>query len=115
MTLFLIMISSGFGAVCRQFANNLCTKYCASSFPVATLIVNLIGSFIIGIVAHHFESASAIYALLAIGFCGGFTTFSTHLLEVYERFLLKSYKQMIIYILLTIVLSIGACYLGYII
>ncbi|MBL0847144.1 CrcB family protein [Mammaliicoccus fleurettii] len=113
MTLLYIMISSGIGAVCRQFVNVTLTKYFAYSFPIATLVVNILGSLMIGFVAQYLNSSSLSYAIIALGFCGGFTTFSTHILEIYEQYLLKSYKKLIIYLLLTIILSIGSCYLGY--
>ncbi|MGK9043381.1 fluoride efflux transporter FluC [Mammaliicoccus vitulinus] len=113
MTLLFIMMSSGIGAVCRQLVNDIFTKVYTISFPIATLIVNIIGSLIIGFAAQYLNSDSYSYAIIAIGFCGGFTTFSTHFLEVYEQYLLKSYKKMTIYILFTIILSIGSCYLGY--
>lgn len=113
MTLLFIMISSGIGALCRNFVNEFFTKLYTNHFPVATLTVNVIGSLIIGFAAQYLNDNSYSYAIIAIGFCGGFTTFSTHFLEIYERYLLKSYKMMTIYIVSTVILSIGACYLGY--
>lgn len=115
MILILIMIGSGVGAVLRHMTNQIISKFFTQSFPFATLIVNVVGSFIIGLSAQYIAESSHIYSILAIGFCGGYTTFSTHILEVYERYLLKSYKQMILYIALTVILSLTACYLGYII
>lgn len=115
MTLVLIMISSGVGAVLRHMTNQIISKIFTHSFPLATLIVNIIGSFIIGLCAQYITENSYIYLILAIGFCGGYTTFSTHILEVYERYLLKSYKQMLLYVSITVILSLFACYIGYII
>nr|WP_263312920.1 CrcB family protein [Mammaliicoccus sp. Marseille-Q6498] len=113
MTLIFIMISSGIGAVCRHLTNEIVKKTFNTSFPVATLIVNILGSFMIGIAAQFLQNDTQSYAMIAIGFCGGYTTFSTHFLEIYERYLLKSYKQMVIYLLMTIILSISACLVGY--
>lgn len=113
MMLLYIMISSGIGAICRNFVNECFTKLYKNHFPIATLTVNVIGSLIIGYAAQYLNDHTYSYAIVAIGFCGGFTTFSTHFLEIYERYLLKSYKMMIIYIISTVILSIGACYLGY--
>jgi CrcB protein len=50
-------------------------------FPVGTLIVNVTGSFILGVlavaVARDGDGADVMRWLLAVGFCGGYTTFST--------------------------------------
>lgn len=46
-------------------------------FPLATLAVNVAGSLLIGILLRHVEQGSAQHLLGVVGFCGGFTTFST--------------------------------------
>ena len=86
-------------------------------FPYATLAVNIIGSFIIGIIfamSVREEALSSQWKLfLATGICGGFTTFSAFTLENME--LLQSGKtgMVLIYILLSIVLGIVAAFFGY--
>ena len=53
----------------------------ARAFPVGTLVVNITGSFLIGVLlvlmARHQSQASTIQYLLVIGLCGGYTTFSS--------------------------------------
>ena len=53
----------------------------ALPFPVGTLIVNVTGSFLLGLfvvaISRRGEDAGALRLLLAVGFCGGYTTFST--------------------------------------
>jgi CrcB protein len=53
----------------------------ALPFPIGTLIVNVTGSFLLGalvvIIARQSGAANATRLLLAVGFCGGYTTFST--------------------------------------
>src|SRR4051812_25063428 len=53
----------------------------ALPFPIGTLIVNVTGSFLLGVVlvvvARQGPQANAIRLLLAVGVCGGYTTFST--------------------------------------
>lgn len=83
-----------------------------SSFPYKTLITNIIGAFLIGlIVALSLKNASInekYILLLKTGFCGGFTTFSTFALESTQ--LIQGGKSItaLIYITLSTVLCIGA-------
>ena len=49
----------------------------AGRFPVATLAVNVVGSFLIGMLLRHVEQGSTQHLLGVEGFCGGFTTYST--------------------------------------
>ncbi|WP_268234624.1 fluoride efflux transporter FluC [Mammaliicoccus stepanovicii] len=107
------MISSGIGALLRQITNQFMKHLFKVNFPLATLFVNIIGSFVIGISAHYLSISSDVYAIIVLGLCGGYTTFSTHILDVYEMHVRHSYKRLIIYVSLTIVLSISACYIGY--
>jgi len=54
-------------------------------FPFATLVINVTGSILLGVIAALFKDrAGPAFLLLGIGFCGGFTTFSTFSLEVTE-------------------------------
>lgn len=113
MNLFFIMFGSGIGAVLRHLTNETISKNFPTTFPYATLSVNIIGSFIIGICAQHFNANASTYLFLAIGFCGGYTTFSAHMLEIYNMYLKKSTFKLIIYLSLTFLLSVAACYVGY--
>jgi CrcB protein len=53
----------------------------AKPFPVGTLLVNITGSFLIGmlivVLARRTSNATMLHSLLVLGFCGGYTTFST--------------------------------------
>ncbi len=79
--------------------------------PFATLIVNVMGSFAIGVAVANIKP-SALYYFVIIGLCGGFTTFSTFSLEVLR--LLKSGNILygISYILLSVILCVVAVAIG---
>jgi CrcB protein len=110
----LVGLGGGFGSMVRYASGLLIgTKI----FPYATLAVNVLGSFLIGLVfaiSIKAEPLSLNWKLfLASGICGGFTTFSAFSLE--NMGLLQSGKvgMAAVYIALSIVLGIAACFLGY--
>ena len=112
--LLLVGLGGGIGSILRYgtflFIN---TK----SFPYATLTVNIIGSFIIGIVfalTLREEVLSQQWKLfLATGICGGFTTFSAFSLENMGLLQSGKYGMAITYISLSVVLGIIATFSGY--
>lgn len=90
------------------YGNNL-------NFPVKTFIINVIGSFIIGlIIAYTKGSKDNIYLILflKVGLCGGFTTFSSFSLETFD--LIQTGNSLIasLYIILSLVLSITAIFMA---
>lgn len=68
------------GTCCRFLVGRLCAPVCHGAFPLATLLVNLVGCFIIGLLFGLIEKGHVLLpfqnVLLITGFCGGFTTFS---------------------------------------
>ena len=86
-------------------------------FPYATLTVNIIGSFIIGVVfafSIKEEGLTDSWKLfLATGICGGFTTFSAFSLENMGLIQSGKYGMAVTYILISIVLGILATFWGY--
>ncbi|HEY3289698.1 MAG TPA: fluoride efflux transporter CrcB [Anaerolineae bacterium] len=80
----LILIGGGIGAVMRYWLSLLVLQYSGPTFPMGTLVVNLSGSFIIGILAGVFERTVVppdLRAFLQTGVMGGYTTFSSFGLE----------------------------------
>ena len=72
----------GFAGTCLRFlTGKLCHALCVSPFPWGTFTVNVVGSFIIGLLFGLAEKtnllSSSMSVLLITGFCGGFTTFSS--------------------------------------
>lgn len=82
MKLYLIVaIGSGIGGMLRYYISDLVQKYSSSLFPYGTLTVNVIGSFIIGLILFYLDSikiiSSEMRLFFTVGLCGGLTTFST--------------------------------------
>lgn len=86
-----------------------------SSFPIMTLIINIIGAFMIGIVvalASKYHLDSRLVLFLKAGVCGGFTTFSTFSLESMTLLSDGRYLMATGYILLSVSLCLLFVYLG---
>ncbi|HEY6626561.1 MAG TPA: fluoride efflux transporter CrcB [Ignavibacteriaceae bacterium] len=82
MKLYLIVaFGSGIGGMLRYYISDLVQKNSASLFPYGTLTVNVVGSFLLGLILFYLDSlkliSSEITLFLTIGLCGGLTTFST--------------------------------------
>ncbi|HSL25504.1 MAG TPA: CrcB family protein [Acidimicrobiia bacterium] len=80
MTLLVASIAGAAGALCRYVVSGWMQQHTQSDFPVGTLTVNLTGSLLLGLVAgaDHLQTTTA---LAVVGFLGGFTTFSTWMIE----------------------------------
>lgn len=88
-----------------------------SGFPVKTFAINIIGSFIIGIVAAAAADSSIslnprLVLFLKVGICGGFTTFSSFALETDQLIAKGSYTTALLYMSLSIILGVAAAYTG---
>ena len=87
MKLLLVAVGSGLGGVLRYLVPGWIGA--AKGFPWATLTVNVVGSLLIGLLSgllarHGGSSAEAVRAFAVVGFCGGFTTFSTFSNETFR-------------------------------
>jgi fluoride exporter len=87
-------------------------------FPLATFAVNIIGSFIIGVVLTISLKDDLILnnwkLFLATGICGGFTTFSAFSMENITLLQNEKYFIALVYIISSIVLGIVAAWLGFV-
>lgn len=85
-------------------------------FPYKTLVINVLGSFIIGIISayalKHINFDEKLVLMIKVGICGGFTTFSTFALESYNLFENNHAILSIIYIILSVTLCITFVFLG---
>ena len=83
--IFSIAAGSAIGGVARYLLSDVVQARSGSTFPIGTLVVNLVGCLVLGFIVELARDSAAITpavrALLTVGFCGGFTTFSTFSLE----------------------------------
>lgn len=85
-------------------------------FPYGTFTVNVVGSFLLGLflgvgLREHSDSPG-LTLLLTVGFCGGFTTFSTFSAETYELLKAGELLQLTLYVLLSLIMGVLAIYGG---
>ena len=80
MTVLLMTAAGAVGALLRYAVSGAVQRSTRSAFPLGTAVVNLMGALLIGLVAGLAEAGSVGYDL-GIGFLGGFTTFSTWMVE----------------------------------
>lgn len=110
LNLIAIFLGGGIGAVSRFLITlNLTTIYNVN-LPIATFLVNIIGSFAIGFLYILFmgktDLTPALKFALTVGFCGGLTTFSTFSLELFEMISHQQFMQAAIYALLSVLVCL---------
>lgn len=115
-TIVLVGIGGAIGSMLRYLTAVVIQRYYAAVFPLATLLTNLIGCFLIGIIvgwlAKHQLSDSNLKWFLITGFCGGYTTFSAFGLENVS--LLQSHHSgaAFLYIAASVILGMTAVWGG---
>ncbi len=82
MTPFLLALAGGLGAGTRFVLDGVLAARIGRGLPTATLIINVIGSFLLGLLTGWGADHRAIREVLGVGLLGGFTTFSTASVEL---------------------------------
>ena len=112
--ILLVGLGSSIGGILRYTVTLFIKE---NNFPFATLIVNIIGSFFIGLIfaisLKNIETQEQIKLFFATGICGGFTTFSAFSLENMQLIKSSNYSMAFLYIALSIMLSLAAVFAGY--
>ncbi|HTN16725.1 MAG TPA: fluoride efflux transporter CrcB [Chitinophagaceae bacterium] len=114
--LLLVMLGGGAGSGFRYLVSVLGRKYFHTDFPLATLLINISGSLLIGVILgyciNHQPKNETLALLLATGFCGGFTTFSAFAFENLKLIQANQSGQALLYICTSVILGILAVWLG---
>ena len=111
-----IAAGSAVGGVARFMLSTLVQDRWSTSFPAGTLVVNVLGCIALGFISYLVletgEFSPTTRALLTTGFCGGFTTFSTAMVETVRLSRSSYHRQAIINVLGTTVACVGVAALG---
>lgn len=109
----LIAIGGASGSVLRYLTSLFVGTFFSGKFPLATFIINFLGCFLIGLFFQFSgKFDEKIKYLLMIGFCGGFTTFSTFANENLQLIQAGNYLTALAYMLLSVVTGVVAVWLG---
>ena len=115
MTVMLVMLAGGLGAATRFVLDGVVRGRWGHALPVATIVVNVTGSALLGLlsgaVLFHGLSAAA-YAVLGVGFCGGYTTFSTAMVETVRLLQSGDRRRAVVNAVGSTLLALGAATLG---
>src|SRR6266542_2063720 len=115
-SLLYIGIGSFIGGVCRYLCQQFVKNNYPSSIPLGTLIVNIVGCFIIGLVYELSSKGNLLSTdmrlFLATGICGGFTTFSSFAYENVSMVLEGEFYYPLLYVLISIIIGFCAVHVG---
>ncbi|WP_018691958.1 fluoride efflux transporter CrcB [Algicola sagamiensis] len=110
-TYLFIAIGGAFGACLRYFLSEMMLNWLGKGFPFGTLLVNILGSFTLGVLYGLFEQGhlhpSPWKMLIGIGFLGALTTFSTFSMDS----ILLFQKGEVVKALANVFVNVGACLL----
>ena len=116
-SLCLVGLGSFVGGALRYLISTWMKNACSQSFPWGTLMVNLVGCFLIGVIFalfSRFSSTSHTWCLLlTTGLCGGFTTFSTFANESLQMLQNSQWGGFITYVSISVIAGISLTALGY--
>jgi CrcB protein len=105
----LFLVGAALGGALRFLAEYYVPPIGTSGFPRATLIVNVIGSFVLGVVWH---AGSDVRIVVGTGVCGALTTFSGVALQVLRRLRAHAVMSAMAYIAATLALGLAAAAVG---
>ena len=104
------------GTCCRFLINRLYISIWKYPFPLATFTINVLGCFLFGLLTGLLNRNGVISpklnALLMVGFCGGFTTFSTFSFESFKLGLNGEIFQTMLYIAGSVIIGLFAVWFG---
>lgn len=104
----MVILGAAIGAPARFLVDQYFKKF--TDKPLGTFIVNVSGSFLIGLT---YSSTESWHDFLAIGFAGAFTTWSTFIIDLYLGYETKRYKVVAVNLVASIAFGLVAAYFGY--
>jgi len=111
-----VALGSAIGGVARYLLGGWIQQRTGSSFPVQTLFINVSGSFLLGFLQRYGLETTVlspeVRTMLTIGFCGGYTTFSTFSYETVRMLEDADWYRAALYTGLSVALTVAAAVAG---
>jgi fluoride exporter len=115
--LLYVAVGSAIGGASRYLLGGLVQRLLDTTFPAGTLLINISGSFLLGaILRYAIETPTLspeVRAFLTIGFCGGYTTFSTFSYETVAMIEDGEWTRAGLYVGASVLLSLLGVFLGF--
>jgi fluoride exporter len=112
-----VALGSALGGASRYLLGGLIQRLLDTTFPAGTLVINVSGSLLLGAILRYAVDTPTlspeIRALLTVGFCGGYTTFSTFSYETVALFEDGEWAKAVAYVAASVLLSLIATFLGF--
>ncbi|KPP98385.1 MAG: CrcB protein [Bacteroidetes bacterium HLUCCA01] len=116
-TLLLVGLGGAAGSILRYLTGYAADKWIQAGFPVGTLIVNILGSFLIGLTISLLDrytvTSPELKYLLVVGFLGGFTTFSAFTYENVNLLQTGNIGTALLYMVGSVVAGLAAVWVGF--
>jgi fluoride exporter len=115
MTVAMVLLGGAIGAPLRYLTDVFVQSRHSTSFPVGTLLVNVFGSLVLGVIAGLVGSTTSswVFALVGTGFCGALTTFSTFSFETVRLAQEGSMIKAAVNAFASVAVALGMCAAGY--
>ena len=107
MKMALIVLGAAVGGPMRFVIDQKIRRY--TTKPYGIFIVNILGSFFLGLTVGKSEH---VHDLVAVGFAGAFTTWSTFMLDIYLAYELKRHKEAWVNLLMSLGIGLFAAWIG---
>lgn len=113
----MVALGGAIGSAVRYLLTVAIQVRASAMFPVGTLVVNVSGAFLLGLIMRYAVQSASITPemrlLLTTGLCGGYTTFSTFSYETARLMEDGEWRGASLYVVLSVLLSIAAMFLGF--
>jgi fluoride exporter len=114
--IFWVAFGSALGGAARYSLGGLIQRAAPGGFPLGTLVINVLGSFVLGFIVRYAMATPAVStearAFLTIGLCGGFTTFSTFSYESAMLMERGEWSRLALYVGLSLLLTLAGVVAG---